>query len=158
MRKISTVIEVYLARPWIISSRNCSHGRATDIGESMSIFHEKRWKKRTVGCPGRHELMTFLYGLFPMRENLFVVQVIAVSYSSHSHLSFLCSRRKTVFASTVRDGSRSSTPYDGEQRPSRRLQRFGRGNCQELHPGRHCLLYTSPSPRDQRGSRMPSSA
>ena len=24
--------------------------------------------------------------------------------------------------------------------------------------GRHCLLYTSPSPRDQRGSRMPSSA
>ena len=23
---------------------------------------------------------------------------------------------------------------------------------------RHCLLYTSPSPRDQRGSRMPSSA
>ena len=24
--------------------------------------------------------------------------------------------------------------------------------------GRSCLLYTSPSPRDQRGSRMPSSA
>ena len=24
--------------------------------------------------------------------------------------------------------------------------------------GTHCLLYTSPSPRDQRGSRMPSSA
>ena len=24
--------------------------------------------------------------------------------------------------------------------------------------GRFCLLYTSPSPRDQRGSRMPSSA
>ena len=25
-------------------------------------------------------------------------------------------------------------------------------------PGKDCLLYTSPSPRDQRGSRMPSSA
>ena len=25
-------------------------------------------------------------------------------------------------------------------------------------PGYDCLLYTSPSPRDQRGSRMPSSA
>ena len=24
--------------------------------------------------------------------------------------------------------------------------------------GKYCLLYTSPSPRDQRGSRMPSSA
>ena len=30
----------------------------------------------------------------------------------------------------------------------------------EVQPGlsEHCLLYTSPSPRDQRGSRMPSSA
>ena len=28
----------------------------------------------------------------------------------------------------------------------------------EFMPYRSCLLYTSPSPRDQRGSRMPSSA
>ena len=28
----------------------------------------------------------------------------------------------------------------------------------EVSPNRTCLLYTSPSPRDQRGSRMPSSA
>ena len=28
----------------------------------------------------------------------------------------------------------------------------------EVLDGRGCLLYTSPSPRDQRGSRMPSSA
>ena len=28
----------------------------------------------------------------------------------------------------------------------------------ELRDGGGCLLYTSPSPRDQRGSRMPSSA
>ena len=27
-----------------------------------------------------------------------------------------------------------------------------------LREGQACLLYTSPSPRDQRGSRMPSSA
>ena len=36
------------------------------------------------------------------------------------------------------------------------------GNCISLISYaaqlRHCLLYTSPSPRDQRGSRMPSSA
>ena len=31
--------------------------------------------------------------------------------------------------------------------------------CRLLEPyGYYCLLYTSPSPRDQRGSRMPSSA
>ena len=28
----------------------------------------------------------------------------------------------------------------------------------EIVPNNICLLYTSPSPRDQRGSRMPSSA
>ena len=28
----------------------------------------------------------------------------------------------------------------------------------QQHPDYTCLLYTSPSPRDQRGSRMPSSA
>ena len=28
----------------------------------------------------------------------------------------------------------------------------------QLEQGSVCLLYTSPSPRDQRGSRMPSSA
>ena len=28
----------------------------------------------------------------------------------------------------------------------------------DLSPLKSCLLYTSPSPRDQRGSRMPSSA
>ena len=30
--------------------------------------------------------------------------------------------------------------------------------CQKQHNRYTCLLYTSPSPRDQRGSRMPSSA
>ena len=29
---------------------------------------------------------------------------------------------------------------------------------QAVEKAGHCLLYTSPSPRDQRGSRMPSSA
>ena len=39
--------------------------------------------------------------------------------------------------------------------------RLSRWLCQELSadpPFHPCLLYTSPSPRDQRGSRMPSSA
>ena len=33
-----------------------------------------------------------------------------------------------------------------------------RCNCDQCTPRINCLLYTSPSPRDQRGSRMPSSA
>ena len=31
-------------------------------------------------------------------------------------------------------------------------------NVEDGDAGKACLLYTSPSPRDQRGSRMPSSA
>ena len=41
------------------------------------------------------------------------------------------------------------------------LPTYSRGNSQHQYlfvNGRPCLLYTSPSPRDQRGSRMPSSA
>ena len=35
---------------------------------------------------------------------------------------------------------------------------FSKENFGNVKPSVHCLLYTSPSPRDQRGSRMPSSA
>ena len=40
------------------------------------------------------------------------------------------------------------------------LFRYQNGELTEIHmeEGFSCLLYTSPSPRDQRGSRMPSSA
>ena len=37
-------------------------------------------------------------------------------------------------------------------------QWFGVEDVDADRPARHCLLYTSPRPRDQRGSRMPSSA
>ena len=51
-------------------------------------------------------------------------------------------------------------PYDGTTsfRPG---TRFGPAAIREVSTGLEtycCLLYTSPSPRDQRGSRMPSSA
>ena len=39
------------------------------------------------------------------------------------------------------------------------LQEYGfPTNCLKQLEYNNCLLYTSPSPRDQRGSRMPSSA
>ena len=42
---------------------------------------------------------------------------------------------------------------------SNAMQLFFDGISQNVeYLARHCLLYTSPSPRDQRGSRMPSSA
>ena len=49
--------------------------------------------------------------------------------------------------------------------PDRILEKYnyGRAHHRAMHfinrvPGTNCLLYTSPSPRDMRRSRMPSSA
>ena len=48
--------------------------------------------------------------------------------------------RGTLDAAGVKDRKQSRSKYGGKK------------------PKSYCLLYTSPSPRDQRGSRMPSSA
>ena len=53
-----------------------------------------------------------------------------------------------------RDGERGETGPIGPQGPAGPRGEDGRDGEQ----GPTCLLYTSPSPRDQRGSRMPSSA
>ena len=42
---------------------------------------------------------------------------------------------------------------------AREFNQFSRAHIQKwIKEGKLCLLYTSPSPRDQRGSPMPSSA
>ena len=46
---------------------------------------------------------------------------------------------------------------DREIKPCRYIAK-GRGKGIMVAQYKDCLLYTSPSPRDQRGSRMPSSA
>ena len=49
---------------------------------------------------------------------------------------------------------------EAEHRAKSALERVGLGDRMDFIPDQlsGCLLYTSPSPRDQRGSRMPSSA
>ena len=52
------------------------------------------------------------------------------------------------------------TDFDTEKNIIGEALHFGirTDSCQIPGPIKNCLLYTSPSPRDQRGSRMPSSA
>ena len=52
------------------------------------------------------------------------------------------------------------TPNEGNATPKRNifLGRIADRVEQQKEQHNTCLLYTSPSPRDQRGSRMPSSA
>ena len=70
----------------------------------------------------------------------------------------LCSgrscRMSLVLFVLVRSAN-ARTIINAELRPSR-SPHSGRRLCADSDGG--CLLYTSPSPRDQRGSRMPSSA
>ena len=48
--------------------------------------------------------------------------------------------------------------YDGDAPGAGMIAGVGRVSGREVMVLCNCLLYTSPSPRDQRGSRMPSSA
>ena len=55
-----------------------------------------------------------------------------------------------IVKADIPDVSKHNLNYDG----TRAID----GGAAEFRKGIACLLYTSPSPRDQRGSRMPSSA
>ena len=46
----------------------------------------------------------------------------------------------------------------GNMSPSEYIQSTNNQEEDDMTQASYCLLYTSPSPRDQRGSRMPSSA
>ena len=48
--------------------------------------------------------------------------------------------------------------HEEADRVAPHLAKLGINSMRFHHMDMHCLLYTSPSPRDQRGSRMPSSA
>ena len=53
---------------------------------------------------------------------------------------------------------RKSPPKDFPKLPDLPGKRYTDKEFFDLEKEYFCLLYTSPSPRDQRGSRMPSSA
>ena len=52
----------------------------------------------------------------------------------------------------------SSGVHGVEGYPGSAIQLAIMDDLTKIEPFKNCLLYTSPSPRDQRGSRMPSSA
>ena len=76
--------------------------------------------------------------------------------------------KTTVFGSLVLMGSAAIAEKDevtskiigadGNTIGAVKLQQGSGGVLMTVELDKDCLLYTSPSPRDQRGSRMPSSA
>ena len=65
--------------------------------------------------------------------------------------------RHTYHAVSIDDERREFAPVLVKRRPGVEEVWFP-GMHSDVGGGYNCLLYTSPSPRDQRGSRMPSSA
>ena len=64
---------------------------------------------------------------------------------------------KHGFAAVVREFKKNRGLAEGQDFYTRPLENFERGVKTQVRP-RHCLLYTSPSPRDRQKCRMPSSA
>ena len=62
----------------------------------------------------------------------------------------------------IPDGPKTDEEFNDEENQHKLFMAFKMGGVKtiNMHPApyKHCLLYTSPSPRDISGSRMPSSA
>ena len=71
---------------------------------------------------------------------------------TNSGLKIICLNRKASFNYFFEDILEAGIVLKGSEIKS---VRDGKVNIADSYA---CLLYTSPSPRDQRGSRMPSSA
>ena len=90
--------------------------------------------------------------------------MLALSFASVPLYDLFC--RVTGFGGTSQDASNKEIPkiivdqnysmrFDTNIHNTSDWRFYPEKNTIDLKP---CLLYTSPSPRDQRGSRMPSSA
>ena len=75
--------------------------------------------------------------------------VVEIEDENHSHTDLLAHRLQTENMQLI---DYHNLNCDGNVAPPAELDNVAGRPC---YP---CLLYTSPSPRDQRGSRMPSSA
>ena len=80
------------------------------------------------------------------RRNL----ILGGSASAVAAVSALSNSSAFAVQDHQQDKAKPAPPKDGDEAMTRLLA----GNERFIS----CLLYTSPSPRDQRGSRMPSSA
>ena len=67
-------------------------------------------------------------------------------------------RRKTMLAVSTKAGATDDEGDGSVQASAFKVEETGECGTGSTWQVGDCLLYTSPSPRDQRGSRMPSSA
>ena len=106
-----------------------------------------------MGSEGRIDLRNFIGGEFTENEGgawMDVVEPATGMAYARTPLS------GDVDVDRAVEAARSAQPGWGSLSHKERAEWLDR--IADALEARHCLLYTSPSPRDQRGSRMPSSA
>ena len=111
---------------------------ASDIHRKLIYFHNELLRNITNVSPEYKDSIDWQTLLTTQVENLH-----AVSHSKHETFSAL--QYAIDFGTISKESLKRMTKW---------------GAKYYTHPSSYytCLLYTSPSPRDQRGSRMPSSA
>ena len=115
----------------------------------------------------------YLGGIFTQVDGQFRTRLARIGYDGRLDLSFRPSASAAVHSIDIHNGvayiGGAFTTMNGEAHSNiaavnattgANIDGFDLGIAGNLGKSetRTCLLYTSPSPRDQRGSRMPSSA
>ena len=142
---------------------------AVALDKEKAIESRKRWKKFGV-CNGvrRDKLESGI--TWASEEDVFIEWVREIENENEGHdamkeeeeLKREAARQVEAQLRVQRFQKRITElkPRLVTQQPYTSQSQMPTGNGRYIPPARRytCLLYTSPSPRDQRGSRMPSSA
>ena len=130
--------------------------RGISVATSVMAFNYRGLKINILDTPGHQDFQEDTFRTLTAADSAIVVIDVAKGVEMQTEkLVKVCRMRKTpiiVFINKLdREGKDAFDLLDDLE------QKLGLTTCPLSWPI-GCLLYTSPSPRDQRGSRMPSSA
>ena len=143
---------------WMMQSMEASETQVIDVAERERIFLGKSLRGKPIVNKALNKALTLLqdFKIIPqvMSGNYDIVQVRDKTFASLLGL-LVCKFKKVKFVYWM-----SYTFVEGDlisAQESWAKQRYLKAAYLWMR-SKICLLYTSPSPRDQRGPRMPSSA
>ena len=138
-----------------------------DVAERDALLDMVRWLHAIVQPAGGGVTRTQLYRAASLVADMRVTQVVNVKKGAFILISVWANRGLTTwflltgihlrFPKAVLEGFVHGTSYETRY-PNENTGNKNEAGDEATGCEGFCLLYTSPSPRDQRGSRMPSSA
>ena len=129
----------------------------------IRLSHQQQLKLHlTITVPALAAICGFFYAHFKTQKKRRNMSTILEPESIHDSTTAASQRIRTSFAACrLKFTWLGTTKSLSSEQKSQAAETFGAAS-ESISAGKRlfdtCLLYTSPSPRDQRGSRMPSSA